>query len=129
MMEGPPVSATGNGAPTNGMYAQQQQSPVQQAPVLMNGGPVQYSGVVAASHTPEDSTNSRGLYVGNLDQQATEQTLFEVFSSVCPVMSVKIIVDKRQPQGGLNYGFVEFANHQDAELALQTLNGYRIIDS
>ncbi|KAJ2119312.1 E3 ubiquitin-protein ligase pub1 [Coemansia sp. RSA 720] len=129
MMEGPPVSATGNGAPTNGMYAQQQQSPVQQAPVPMNGGPAQYSGVAAVSHSPEDSTNSRGLYVGNLDQQATEQILFEVFSSVCPVMSVKIIVDKRQPQGGLNYGFVEFANHQDAELALQTLNGYRIIDS
>ncbi|KAJ2823376.1 E3 ubiquitin-protein ligase pub1, partial [Coemansia erecta] len=110
------------------MYVQQH-SPVQQAPVPMNGGPAQFPGVGSAPQNPDEAGSSKSLYVGNLDPQVTEQILFEVFSAVRPVMGVKIIVDKRQAQGGLNYGFVEFASHQDAEAALQNLNGCRVIES
>ncbi|KAJ2464760.1 E3 ubiquitin-protein ligase pub1, partial [Coemansia sp. RSA 2322] len=33
-----------------------------------------------------------------------------------------------QTHGGLNYGFVEFATHQDADVALQSLNGRGVFD-
>ncbi|KAJ2453131.1 E3 ubiquitin-protein ligase pub1 [Coemansia sp. RSA 2336] len=129
MMEGPPASATGNGAPASGMYAAQQHSPGQQAPLAMNGGSTQFPGMAPTPQNSDDLSNSaKSLYVGNLDPQATEQTLYEAFASVRPVMGVKIIADKRQA-GGLNYGFVEFANHQDAEFALQSLNGHRILEN
>ncbi|KAJ2844070.1 hypothetical protein IWW36_005322, partial [Coemansia brasiliensis] len=95
-MEGPPASATGNSASANGMYAVQQHSPGQQAPLAMNGGPAQFSGIAPTPQNPDDVPNSaKSLYVGNLDPQVTEQTLYEVFASVRPVMGVKIIVDKR----------------------------------
>ncbi|KAJ2650906.1 E3 ubiquitin-protein ligase pub1 [Coemansia sp. RSA 1250] len=129
MMEGPPASATGNGASANGIYAAQQHSPGQQVPLAMNGGSAQFPGMAPTPQNSDDLPNSsKSLYVGNLDPQVTEQTLYEVFASVRPVMGVKIIADKRQA-GGLNYGFVEFANHQDAEFALQSLNGHRILEN
>ena len=31
--------------------------------------------------------------------------------------------------GGLNYGFVEYGNHRAAEIALQALNGRKVMDS
>ncbi|KAJ2571534.1 E3 ubiquitin-protein ligase pub1 [Coemansia sp. RSA 1813] len=124
MMEGPPAPAQTNGAVApgaNGMYAAQQQQHQQVAP--MNGGPMQY----APPQTPTDPS-VKSLYVGNLDPNITEQILREAFSSVRPVVSVKIIPDRRQASGGLNYGFVEFADHQDANIALQNLNGRRIFE-
>ncbi|KAJ2159894.1 E3 ubiquitin-protein ligase pub1 [Coemansia sp. RSA 552] len=118
MMEGSPAPAAGNGtAPPNGMYAP-----------ATNGGAAQFAVAGSAPQRVEDP-NAKSLYVGSLDPRVTEQALLEVFSTARPVVAVKIIVDKRQTHGGLNYGFVEFANHQDAEVALQGLNGRRIIDS
>ncbi|KAJ1730489.1 E3 ubiquitin-protein ligase pub1 [Coemansia biformis] len=122
-MDVPAAAAAGNGAPPSGMYV-----PQQQPMGVMNGGHAQYPGAVPVQLKPEDPT-AKSLYVGSLDPRVSEQGLLEVFSSVRPVVSVKIIADKSQTHGGLNYGFVEFANHQDAELALQSLNGHRIIDS
>ncbi|KAG0095538.1 hypothetical protein BGZ93_005734 [Podila epicladia] len=71
--------------------------------------------------------NSKTLYVGNLDQSVNENFLREIFSqSGAHVESVKIIRDKNFAHGGLNYGFVEFADHAAAEIALQTMNGRRV---
>ncbi|KFH67627.1 hypothetical protein MVEG_06359 [Podila verticillata NRRL 6337] len=71
--------------------------------------------------------NSKTLYVGNLDQSVNENFLREIFSqSGALVESVKIIRDKNFAHGGLNYGFVEFADHAAAEIALQTMNGRRV---
>ncbi|KAI9504067.1 hypothetical protein BX070DRAFT_174526, partial [Coemansia spiralis] len=75
-----------------------------------------------------EDPNVKSLYVGNLDPRVTEQILHEVFSAVRPAIGVKIIPDKRQVNGGLSYGFVEFADHQDASVALQSLNGRRIYE-
>ncbi|KAI8326201.1 hypothetical protein GQ54DRAFT_241594, partial [Martensiomyces pterosporus] len=75
-----------------------------------------------------EDPNAKSLYVGNLDPRVTDQILFEIFSTARPVVAVKIIPDKRQTHGGLNYGFVEFANHQDADVALQGLNGRRVYE-
>ncbi|KAJ2899660.1 E3 ubiquitin-protein ligase pub1 [Coemansia aciculifera] len=102
-MEGPPTSSPVNHSVGNGVY-----DPVQQPQKL-------------------DDTNARSLYVGNLDPNVNELMLAEVFGAVRPVVAIKIIPDKRQVLGGVSYGFVEFATHQDAELALQSLNGHRIL--
>ncbi|KAJ2219753.1 E3 ubiquitin-protein ligase pub1, partial [Coemansia sp. RSA 485] len=64
----------------------------------------------------------------NLDPRVNEAVLYEVFGSVRPVVSAKIIPDKRQANGGLNYGFIEFESHQDAEYVLQNTNGRRVFD-
>ncbi|KAJ2083241.1 E3 ubiquitin-protein ligase pub1 [Coemansia sp. RSA 988] len=132
MMEGPAAPGTGNPASPNTIYASQQQQQQQQQAMAaagpMNGGAAQFSASAPTPPKPEDP-NAKSLYVGNLDPRVTEQVLLEVFSTVRPVVAVKIIVDKRQNHSGLNYGFVEFANHQDAELALQGLNGRHILDS
>ncbi|KAJ1814611.1 E3 ubiquitin-protein ligase pub1 [Coemansia sp. RSA 2598] len=128
-MEGQTAATTTNGVPANGMYApnaQQQQQQQQQSPV--NGGSVQYAPAMLPAQITDDPS-AKSLYVGNLDPRVNEGVLYEVFGSVRPVVSAKIIPDKRQANGGLNYGFVEFESHQDAEYALQNVNGRRVFDS
>ncbi|KAF9365527.1 hypothetical protein BGX34_009670 [Mortierella sp. NVP85] len=80
-------------------------------------------GAAAAASLLPDET-SKSLYVGNLDQNVNEPFLQEFFSQCGPVENVKIIRDRN---GGLNYGFVEFADHATAAKALQTMNGRRVL--
>ncbi|KAF9949155.1 hypothetical protein BGZ70_001908 [Mortierella alpina] len=88
------------------------------------------STATAAGSAPafQPDEDSRTLYVGNLDQNVNEAALQELFAQAGgAVESVKIIRDKNfAHQGGLNYGFVEFADHATAEQALQAMNGYRV---
>jgi nucleolysin TIA-1/TIAR len=79
---------------------------------------------MAGESNPDDGP--RNLYVGNLDPRVTDYILGEVFASVGPVRNVKIIPDKHYQHGGLNYGFVEMADHRSADQALQALNGRKI---
>jgi polyadenylate-binding protein len=58
--------------------------------------------------------------VGNLDPQVTEQTLYEHFSRIGPVMSVRVCLDT-STQKSLGYGYVNFQNPTDAEKALDEL--------
>jgi len=55
----------------------------------------------------------------------TEALLWEIFSTLGPVESCKLIKDKTVLQGGTNanYGFVDYHDHQTAQLALSSLNG------
>ncbi|KAJ1929519.1 hypothetical protein FBU59_007041 [Linderina macrospora] len=97
MMEGPATTPGGNNA---GMYTAPPGQAQQVSPV--NGGGAPFA--AAASGKSVDDPNAKSLYVGNLDPRVTEQTLFEVFSSACPVVAVKIIPDKRVSRcGGLCY--------------------------
>ncbi|KAJ1853456.1 E3 ubiquitin-protein ligase pub1, partial [Coemansia sp. RSA 2703] len=91
MMEGQATStsAGSNGATANAMYA-----PNGQQPSPINGVGVQYGpGALATQKT--DDPNAKSLYVGNLDPRVTEPVLYEVFGAVRPVVSAKIIPDKR----------------------------------
>ncbi|KAI8381216.1 uncharacterized protein BYT42DRAFT_565707 [Radiomyces spectabilis] len=65
----------------------------------------------------------KSLYVGNLDPRVTDEMLSQIFSVVAPVDNVKIIQDRNFTHGGLNYGFVEFSEHQAADQALQSMTG------
>uniref|UniRef100_A0A5B7AC94 Putative polyadenylate-binding protein RBP47-like n=1 Tax=Davidia involucrata TaxID=16924 RepID=A0A5B7AC94_DAVIN len=62
-----------------------------------------------------DSTNTT-IFVGGLDPSVTDEDLRQQFSQYGEIVSVKIPVGK-------GCGFVQFANRNNAEEALQKLNG------
>ena len=62
------------------------------------------------------------LYVGSLPYSTTEQDLQDLFASVGPVESAKIVTD-RDSGRSKGFGFVEMVNDQDATNAIQQLNG------
>jgi RNA recognition motif-containing protein len=63
------------------------------------------------------------LYVGNLSSEVTSDELQQVFSNKgFLVTSVRVICDR---EGGRSrgFGFVEFGSQNDAERAIEELNG------
>ncbi|KAJ9067931.1 E3 ubiquitin-protein ligase pub1 [Entomophthora muscae] len=73
----------------------------------------------------EGQTGNRTLYVGNLDPQVTDSLLSHIFSTVGPVIHVKIIPEKNLT-GGPSYGFVEMSDPHRAEAAIQALTGRKV---
>ncbi|KAL3634223.1 Polyadenylate-binding protein rbp47c' [Castilleja foliolosa] len=70
------------------------------------------------SQTDGDSVNAT-IFVGGLDPNVTDEDLRQPFSQYGEIISVKIPVGK-------GCGFVQFANKNDAEEALQQLSGTTI---
>ena len=62
------------------------------------------------------------LYVGGLPYQTTEQDLFDLFEQIGSVASVSIITD-RDTGRSKGFGFVEMSDDQDAQAAIDRLNG------
>jgi RNA recognition motif-containing protein len=64
----------------------------------------------------------RRLYVGNLSYNTTELSLREAFGQVGTVSEAKIVMDREtgRPRG---FGFVEMSSDQEAQEAIQQLNG------
>ena len=62
------------------------------------------------------------LFVGNLSFQATEEDLRELFQQAGTVESVRIVTDQftGRPRG---FGFVEMSTKEEAERAIEQLNG------
>ena len=61
------------------------------------------------------------LYVGNLAYDVTQEDLAEFFAQVGTVHSAAVISDKFSGQSR-GFGFVEMAESEDADRAIQTLN-------
>jgi len=62
------------------------------------------------------------LYVGNLSYNTTEDELRDIFAAYGQPDSVKVITD-RDTGRSKGFGFVEFANDQEARAAISGLNG------
>jgi len=62
------------------------------------------------------------LYVGNVPFSATEGTLIEWFSPFGTVETATLITDRATGRSK-GFGFVEFANDDDASRAISEMNG------
>jgi ELAV like protein 2/3/4 len=83
-----------------------------------NGG----SGGQVGGGQEESKTN---LIVNYLPQTMTQEEIRSLFSSIGEVESCKLIRDKVTGQS-LGYGFVNYHRPEDAEKAINTLNGLRL---
>jgi RNA recognition motif-containing protein len=68
------------------------------------------------------------LYIGNLHPKVTEETLFREFCKFGPIESVKVMYPRNDEERtrGRNCGFVKFFEREDAELAMEELDGILI---
>jgi RNA recognition motif-containing protein len=65
------------------------------------------------------------LHVSDLNKDVCEEHLFEIFSAVGPIDSIRVtVVRDRVSRVSLGYAYVNFSSAQDAELALETLNNH-----
>jgi len=68
---------------------------------------------------------SKQIYAGNLSYQMSDDTLRDLFQQHGEVSSVKII---RYPDSGKSkgFGFIEMVNDDEADAAIQKLNGSEV---
>ena len=77
--------------------------------------------VAAPSNTPHNSHTSASLYVGELEPTVTEAMLFELFSTIGNVASIRVCRDA-VTRRSLGYSYVNYNNTADGERALEELN-------
>lgn len=68
---------------------------------------------------------AKKLYVGGLSYDTTEGTLKELFSEAGTVESATIIMDRMSGRSK-GFGFVEMSSDEEAQKAIETLNGKEI---
>merc|ERR1719245_796864 len=78
------------------------------------------------SGEPDDEKNKTNLIVNYLPQTMTQEEIRSLFSSIGEVESCKLIRDKVTAGQSLGYGFVNYHRADDANKAIQTLNGLRL---
>ncbi|MCX6259014.1 MAG: RNA-binding protein [Bacteroidia bacterium] len=65
------------------------------------------------------------IYVGNVNFKTSDESLKELFEEFGEVLSAKIIRDKYSGRSK-GFGFVEMSNDEEAQEAINSLNGQEI---
>jgi RNA recognition motif-containing protein len=68
---------------------------------------------------------SKKLFIGNIEWGVTEDELKELFGKYGEVEE-GIIIRDRMSGRSKGYGFITFANEEDADKAMEALNGYEL---
>lgn len=68
---------------------------------------------------------SAKIYVGGLNYAVTDDNLKQMFDEFGDVTSTTIIKD-RETQRSRGFGFVEFANDDDAKVAIDAMSGKEV---
>lgn len=66
------------------------------------------------------------IYVGNVSYNSSEEDLSKLFSEYGTVSSVKIIMNKHTGRSK-GFGFVEMANEEEGNKAVENLDGYELM--
>jgi RNA recognition motif-containing protein len=69
-----------------------------------------------------DVAMAKRLYVGNLGYSVTSDELHELFEQYGQVKSAQVLID-RESGRSRGFGFVEMENHEEADAAIQNLDG------
>ena len=67
------------------------------------------------------SNRTRTVFIGNISFDATEEELRELFSSVGPLVNLRLVVD-RDTGKRKGFGFVEYGDQETAFSAVRNLN-------
>lgn len=90
-------------------------------PIEMSGPSGGMSGGGGGGISEVNPFQTPSLYVGDLAPDASESLLFEIFSAVGPVASIRVCRDA-VTRRSLGYAYVNFHQLPDAERALDTMN-------
>lgn len=73
-----------------------------------------------------NNDEGRRIYVGNLDYGTSDDTLYEIFAEYGEVVSCSQLVDREDPSRKRGFGFVTFQRIDDANAAVENLDGLEV---